>query len=209
MICTQFYEGQGLGNQLWAYVTLRVIAERKSLTFGVVNPQYFKGFPFLNLDFGEFIELPPDSDPNDVSVLQVGIKYLYVEEQEFDSVSGLDVTNKTIDLEQILDSTKIQGNFQNHTFVTPFKAQIKEWLKPTPPNFYTAIDDYVCVINFRGGEYRHWKALFLDKHYWHRARRIMSETVPGIKFRVVTHDPELAKYHSPADQIVNSGVEED
>lgn len=209
MICTQFYEGQGLGNQLWAYVTLRVIAERKSLTFGVVNPQYFKGFPFLNLDFGEFIELPPNSDPNDVSVLPVGIKYLYVEEQEFDSVSGLDITHKTIDLEQISDSTKIQGNFQNHTFVTPFKAQIKEWLKPTPPNFYTAIDDYVCVINFRGGEYRHWKALFLDKHYWHRARRIMSETVPGIKFRVVTDDPELAKYFFPADEIVNSGIDED
>jgi hypothetical protein len=209
LICTQFYEGQGLGNQLWAYVTLRVIAERKSLTFGVVNPQYFKGFPFLNLDFGEFIELPPNSDPNDVSVLPVGIKYLYVEEQEFDSVSGLDITHKTIDLEQISDSTKIQGNFQNHTFVTPFKAQIKEWLKPTPPNFYTAIDDNVCVINFRGGEYRHWKALFLDKHYWHRARRIMSETVPGIKFRVVTDDPELAKYFFPVDEIVNSGIAED
>lgn len=209
MICTQFYEGQGLGNQLWAYVTLRVIAEKKSLPFGVVNPQYFKGFPFLDLDFGEFVELPPNSDPNDVSVLPLGIKHLFVEQQEYDAVSGLDITSKSYDLDLISDSTKIQGNFQNHEFIAPFKSRIREWLKPITPKYYSGIDNEACIINFRGGEYRHWKAIFLDKHYWHRARKLMTETIPGVKFRVITDDPELAKYFFPADEIVNGGIAED
>lgn len=209
MICTQFYEGQGLGNQLWAYVTLRIISERKSIPFGVVNPQYFKGFPFLDLDFGEYVELPAGSNPNDTTILPVGIKHLFHENQISDSVSGLDTTFQTLDVERILDSTKIQGNFQDHEFIKEHKPQISQWLKPVNQKFETEIAGNVCIINFRGGEYRHWKPVFLDKNYWHRARRLMERIVPGVTFKVITDDPKLAKYFFPADEVVDGCIAED
>ena len=209
MICTQFYEGQGLGNQLWAYVTLRVIAEQKGLPFGVVNPQYFKGFPFLNLDFGEFVQLPDGSDPNDVMTLPVGINNIFLEPQKFDPETGLDITFDSLDITQISDATKIQGNFQDQAFIAPFKTQISEWLAPVEYKNLNNFQGEVCVINFRGGEYRHWKSVFLDKNYWHRARRLMQETVPGVKFKVVTDDPKLARYFFPPDEIVDGSIEED
>jgi hypothetical protein len=209
LICTQFYEGQGLGNQLWAYVTLRVIAEQKSLPFGVVNPQYFKGFPFLDLDFGAFVELPPESDPNDTSTLPLGIEYIFYENQEFDQQSGLHITDTDLDLEKILDSTKIEGNFQNHNFIKNHKAQISSWLKTNVDTSEPDNAEDICVINFRGGEYRHWKSVFLDKHYWHRARKLMRDAVPDVKFKVVTDDPKLARYYFPGDEIVDEGIASD
>jgi hypothetical protein len=209
MICTQFYEGQGLGNQLWAYVTLRVIAEQKGLPFGVVNPQYFKGFPFLNLDFGEFVQLPDGSDPNDIMTLPVGINNIFLEPQKFDPETGLDITFISLDVREISDSTKIQGNFQDQAFIAPFRTQISEWLNPVEYQNSIDLQGDVCVINFRGGEYRHWKSVFLDKNYWHRARRLIQETVPGVKFKVVTDDPKLARYFFPADEILDGGIDED
>ncbi|MDQ3014273.1 MAG: hypothetical protein M3Q73_00200, partial [bacterium] len=53
MIATEFYHGQGLGNQLWCYVTTRVIAIKKGYDFGIVFPERFKGNEFMRLDFGK------------------------------------------------------------------------------------------------------------------------------------------------------------
>ena len=46
MIFIKFEEGQGLGNQLWNYITLRSIAKYKSYDFCVLNFHNFKGINF-------------------------------------------------------------------------------------------------------------------------------------------------------------------
>ena len=53
MIVTEFYKGQGLGNQLACYITTRVIAKDKGYGFGVMHPERFKGIGFFVLDFGD------------------------------------------------------------------------------------------------------------------------------------------------------------
>ena len=52
MLVTEFYKGQGLGNQLACYMTARVIALDRGFELGVMHPERFKGADFMSLDFG-------------------------------------------------------------------------------------------------------------------------------------------------------------
>jgi len=42
MIATRFYNGQGLGNQLWAYVVTRTIALDLGYEYGIMSPEKFR-----------------------------------------------------------------------------------------------------------------------------------------------------------------------
>ena len=53
MIATEFYRGQGFGNQLWVYATLRSLAKTQNYKFSIISTHRFKGKSFLDLDFGE------------------------------------------------------------------------------------------------------------------------------------------------------------
>ena len=65
MIGTEFLKGQGLGNQLFCYITARCIAKERGCAFGTagqeqlaVNIHSKKGMYFMDLDLGERICLP-------------------------------------------------------------------------------------------------------------------------------------------------------
>ena len=53
MICTELYNGQGLGNQLWLYTVTRTKALDLGVDFGIMRPEKFKGLHFLDLDFSK------------------------------------------------------------------------------------------------------------------------------------------------------------
>ena len=70
MLATEFLHGQGLGNQLFAYVTTRVLARRLGYDFGIKGLQSAgdsrvnkKGFYFMNLDYGK--EVPDNLERYD------------------------------------------------------------------------------------------------------------------------------------------------
>ena len=63
VIGTEFLKGQGLGNQLFSYVTARCIALERGCAFGTagqeqlaVNLHSNKGLYFLDMDLGERLE---------------------------------------------------------------------------------------------------------------------------------------------------------
>lgn len=63
VIGTEFLKGQGLGNQLFCYVTARCIALERGCAFGTagqeqlaVNIHSKKGMYFMDMDLGERIE---------------------------------------------------------------------------------------------------------------------------------------------------------
>lgn len=56
MLVTRFYDGQGLGNQLWTYIVTRTVALDKGYEFGFGSIEKFKGHDFLNLNFGRPVE---------------------------------------------------------------------------------------------------------------------------------------------------------
>ncbi|MEE3400325.1 MAG: glycosyl transferase, partial [Eubacterium sp.] len=68
MIGTEMIKGQGLGNQLFVYVTARAIATEKGCEFGILNPEQFgnnihssNGMYFMDIDCGKVIS-PNDKD---------------------------------------------------------------------------------------------------------------------------------------------------
>ena len=57
MIFLEFLEGQGLGNQLWNYVTLRSLSKVLRFDYRVLYPEKFKGKNFLDISYSNIKNL--------------------------------------------------------------------------------------------------------------------------------------------------------
>jgi len=189
MLSTPFYKGQGLGNQLHNYVTVRCLALDKGYDFGVQFPENFKGKDFMDLNMG----LPVTGGRTDVEggvpeVLPDGFKHYYREEM---------IGNGEYDpkVSQIEDWTLIHGNLQGEDYFKHRKDEIKEWLK-VPLKYQNFAPIGTCIINFRGGEYKYVPEFFLPKSYWDKAIALMRER-GVISFHVVTDDVEEARKFFP------------
>lgn len=201
MICTEFYDGQGLGNQLWLYVVTRVKSLDLGVSHGIARPEKFKGMHFLDIDFGVqvFGGEGPEGGPPDR--LPQSIVHYYQEPTTRHPETNQDVTALDPGFEEIVDQTKIDGNFQSPLFIQHKKDDIRRWLTPIDRYRRIDVDPYECIINFRGGEYRHMKDVFLPPTYWKTARELMLKIEPRIKFKVVTDDPKLAKSFFPRTEV--------
>lgn len=187
MISTPFYNGQGLGNQLANYVTVRTLALDKGFDFGVQFPERFKGAHFMNLDMGKLVTggitttegATPEKLPD-------GFKHYYRE-------AFIDNGDYDLDVIRVQDNTLIHGNLQGVKYFQNRKDEIREWLKVEP----LEMPEDVCVINFRGGEYKYVKDFFLPHSYWRRCIEMMLEINPDMKFEVHTDDVEEATLFFP------------
>lgn len=194
MITTEFYHGQGFGNQLAVYVTTRAIALHNGYEFGFTGLENFgdrryndNGVYFMDLDLG----LPVDSS---------NIKNYY-KEKEFriklntshhDTTIGCDIRLLDYDLLNILDNTKIDGIMQGEDYFYEYRNQIKQWLKLKPEyDNYDITSDDICVLNIR--DYEGDSSLFLSRDYWVRAIYHMLNLNPNMQFLVITESPEMAK----------------
>ncbi len=93
----------------------------------------------------------------------------------------------------------IDGEFQGEKYFIHRLDEVREWLKVEPLD---VLDD-VCVINFRGGEYKHFPDLYLPKSYWDFAvAHICLKYGTGMRFEVHTDDPEEAKKFFPTFPII-------
>lgn len=210
MIVTQIYKGQGLGNQLWCYVTTRVIAADRGFDFGIMTPENFKCNDFMNLDFG--LEVTggdgPEGGPPDT--LPVGIANYYKERQIRHPISKADISAYDPELVNIPDQTKIDGTMQDEKYILHRKSEIHGWLKVRPEFECTdyASDD-ICVINFRGGEYRFVKDVFLPRQYWDDAVKQMRIINPNFRFIVITEDVNTAKKFFPDFEVQHFSIAKD
>ena len=208
MIVTEFYKGQGLGNQLWSYITTRVIAEKKGYKYGIMHPENFKGSEFLTLDFGEIViggygpdGGPPYSLPND-------ILYYYREKKEL--LWNIDISTCDKNLLSIHDNTKIDGDFQSEKYIEDYRDFVITCIKFDKAKEildYSAED--VCILNIRGGEYKTVRDLLLPKSYWINSMLKMKEINSLMKFFVVTDDVEYAKNLLPGIEILHRGISAD
>jgi hypothetical protein len=189
MLVTAMYNGSGLGNQLANYVSVRCLASDKKLKFGVQYPERFKGLGFMTLNFGELVTGGiTEIEGQKPSVLPDGIEYWYKEE-----TSGYDPKFK-----EIKDNTLVHGWLQGVDYFKHKKNAIRRWLKV---DFLDMPDD-VCVINFRGGEYKYVPDFFLPKSYFDMAIAKMLEINPNMQFVVHTDDKEEARKFFPDYSIV-------
>ena len=93
----------------------------------------------------------------------------------------------------------LDGEFQNSIIWKGMIHWVRDWLKVEPLH----MPDDLCVINFRGGEYKIFPELYLPKEYWDLAVKMMRETNPDMKFVVHTDDLEEAKKFFPDFYIVS------
>ena len=65
------------------------------------------------------------------------------------------------------DNTIIFGNNKDEKYFDHNKKLVKEWLKVKEEyDTYEYMDDDVCVLNYRGGEYVGFHELYLTREYW-------------------------------------------
>ncbi len=108
MITTEFYDGQGLGNQLWCYITTRVIALDRGYDFGIEHREKFKGMQFLDIDFGRNVE---------------NIKNYYEEKRLLHPLSGADIPYVRQRRVNVADNTKLEGLLQDEQYIIHRKEE--------------------------------------------------------------------------------------
>jgi hypothetical protein len=204
MIVSEFYDGQGLGNQLWAYVVLRSLAGRQGFSFGVQHPEKFKGKGIFEIDFGTSViggEGPEGGPP---TKLPDHIDHYINESRLFENKTGLDVTSIDAALLNISDRTKFDGNFQSLKYLTGFEDHIRNWLKLRPIQMSSnELGSDVCVVHVRGGDYLNTFA-FLPRKFYENAMRTIKNISPNVKFVAVTDDLKYCKNILPNIQIIGS-----
>ena len=199
MLATEFIHGQGLGNQLFCYVTTRMLAHKLGYDFGIgglrnagdsrVNK---KGFYFMNLDYGK--EVPDGLTRYDE----------YRHGAFTDSWIRTDIRLTDKNLFSISDNTIIYGNLQSEEYFCNRLDLVKEWLKVGQE--YEHMDTNgknICVMNFRGGDMVGNAGGFVPRSYWLKAIDNMLQYNPSMEFCIVTDDvktanamlPEYPAYH--------------
>ena len=200
MIVTELWNGQGLGNQLHCYVATRCIAMTLGFTFGIHHPERFKGHNlFPNLYFGEPVTGGYTSvEGQTPEKLPDGITNYYREKTTLHT-SGSNISGYDDDLYNLQDNTKIDGLMQGEGYYSHLKQYVYSWLKVEP----IELDDNVCIINFRGGEYVGVKDFFLPPSYWFNAIGNMRKFRPDLRFEVVTDDVKTAKEFFPELKVTH------
>lgn len=210
MIVTEIYNGQGLGNQLWCYVVIRVIAKNLGYDFGIMHPEKFKGIDFLELYFGKQVIGGKGPEGGPPKKLPEGINYYYREKETIHPVNGSDIRLYDKNLVNVFPNTKIDGMMQDEQYIVHRKNEIREWLKIKEEyECFDYADDNTCVINFRGGEYARHKDLYLNEKYWKDAENNMLKINPNFKFVVITDDTYEAKKFFPDYNVFHFNIGKD
>ena len=205
MIATEFLEGQGLGNQLWVYAACRSIADELGMPHKIFHQEKFKGHSFVDIDCGS---CNTSSTKNEEEL--IGGLSLFNEEMFFDPDMGYFSSDFDQRVLRLKPNTKIHGLFQSEKYFFGDPSRAKKYIKLKPKYLATQlVDNNVCVINIRGGEYKRHKKLILPQSYWINAMRNMTELYGVKDFIAVSDDDRYVKALLPGVQILKGNMAED
>lgn len=170
MIITEFYDGQGLGNQLWAYAVTRLIAHHKGCQFSIIGADRFKGKKIMDLDFG----------------VEPVIENYYREKEG--KVDGRSMWPYDPDLLGVPLNTKIDGNFQSYQYIRGNEDLVREWIKP---HIVYDLPDNLCVVHCRMGDFV-LTDTFLPEIYYHNAKEKALSERSDLDFVCLSDQPERA-----------------
>lgn len=209
---TTLLKGQGLGNQLFCYVTTRCLALEHGYDFSILGKETIAnnihsscGLYFMDLDFGLSLE---ESD----------FKYKYEEEEErlylpnssHDLNHGCYITGPVDSLLQIQGDTLISGNMQAEAYYIKYKKEIKEWLKVKEEyDCYEYSKENLCILHLRCTDYLDAPELFLQKKYWMDGMKNMRKINPNMEFMIITNDVKEAEKIIPGVKAYNFDLAKD
>ena len=196
MITTELYPAMGLGNQLWLYAVCRTIATDKGLDFGIQSAHRFKGRHIMELDFGSPVR--GRSSRSFSARLPKGVEHYYREKSRTNPLNGELSPFYDPDLRRINDCTKIDGYFQAERYIRHRKSEITEWFTV---RHEAPIDENLCVVSVRGGDYLTIENLALGEAYYRNAMSEMTRLRPSARFLIITDDPIHARKLLPDIEI--------
>jgi hypothetical protein len=202
MIVTEFYNGQGLGNQLWAYAVTKSLAKFYNYKLGIMKFNKFKAKNFIELEYDLDIndgEGPEGGPPN---FLPKGILNYYKERMQVYNSCDISLVDENI--LNIKDNTKIDGVLQSEKYFLQSKDVISSFFKFNKEIFDYSNDNY-CIIHYRGGDFP-WPNVGLNSNYYEHAIKYIKSINPNINFLMVTDDLIKANKILPGIQIVGSSI---
>lgn len=196
IIATELLKGQGLGNQLFCYVTVRSLAYAKGYDFAILNRAIFannihsnKGMYFMDIDCG--LDVPKESFE---TVYHEREDRIFMGNSRHDIEHGCYVTGADEALLAIDKTTLVYGNLQAWAYFGSYRDEIKKWLAVKPEyDCLTYSRENLCIINVRGGEYAGSPELFLRRKYWLDAMRKMRAIRADMEFIIITDDIDAAR----------------
>ena len=201
MLYLEFLDGQGLGNQLWNYVTLRSLSKKLGYEYEIINPHNFKGKSFLQISYST-----NKVRKNIISGSQ-NLK-IFREKLFYDKSLKTFVCDFDKDILQIEQNTLLKGLFQSEKYL--FNNDINQYIKLKNSNRYKSnSQEHKCILNIRGGEYKRFKELILPKSYWLDAMKNIQNTHNNMKFYIVTDDYDYAKNLLPELKILKGNIDDD
>ncbi len=217
MIGTEFLKGQGLGNQLFCYITARCIARERGCAFGTagqeqlaVNIHSKRGMYFMELDLGEPIVDAKGSTRSGMVRYDEREERVYLGNSRHDMEHGCYVAGEDDALHSLSDDTLIYGNMQAEGYFEKYRDEIREWMKVLPAyDSHEFTRDNLCILNLRGGEYTDSPELYLGKKYWMDGMKNMRKLRPDMEFIIVTDDPQAARKLLPGLPVYHSDLDRD
>jgi hypothetical protein len=212
IIATELLKGQGLGNQLFCYVTTRCIALRNNCDYSILGGEtlannihsqcglYFMdlelGIPTNKEDFGEIYNEHEDR--------------LYVASSKHDIEHGAYVTGTDTELLNMKRTVLAYGNMQSEDYYLQYKKEICQWLKvKSEYECYDYSQDDLCIIHLRCTDYMDSPELFLNKKYWINGMRNMRKINPSMRFMIITNDVKEAEKLIPGVKAYNFDLAKD
>jgi hypothetical protein len=187
------------GDQMVRYALTRSVAEEKGYTWGinkVPSHDYLGGkeqLDFFHLDYGLPNNAPYGSLPEGVTDEWVERITRYKDYNFYDYQPEVFFINDNTNLKIFCAQ---DARYYNREKLRKWFAIGKEEVKICKLILESKdiiLDENLCVINCRGGEYRGIPDLFLPKIYYEKAIQDMLSKNPKMEFIVITDDPEYFK----------------
>lgn len=212
MIGTELLTGQGLGNQLFCYVTTRCIAMDNHLPFSILGSETVAnnmhsscGMYFMDLDYGV-----PSSKEDYHQVYYEKEDRIFLGNSRHDLTHGCYVTGVDEKLLHPEDGTLIMGNMQAESYYISHKEEISQWLKVKEE--YDCMEysrDNLCILHLRCSDYLGSPELYLRKKYWIDGMKNMKKINPNMEFMIITNDVKEAGRLLPGIPAYNFDLAKD
>lgn len=196
IIATELLKGQGLGNQLFCYVTIRSLAYAKEYDFAILNREIFannihsnKGMYFMDIDCG--LDVPKEVFE---TVYHEREDRIFIGNSMHDIEHGCYVSGADRNLLELDKTMLLYGNMQAWEYFGKYRDEIKKWLAvKSEYDCFAYAKENLCIINVRGGEYAGNPELFLRRKYWLDAMKQMRRIRSDMEFMIVTDDVDAAR----------------
>lgn len=214
MLGTEFINGQGLGNQLFCYVTARAVALENGYEFGTAGQERFavnihnnRGMYFMDVDLGHAIS---EEDKKKFNVYHDVETRLYIGNSKHDLTHGCYVAGADLGIHHVEDNTLIYGNMQAESYFIKYLPQVRQWLKVKPEyDSYEYSKENLCIINMRGGEYTGSPELLINPKYWINGMKEMRKIRPDMEFMIITDDVKTAEKLLPGIKAYHFDIGKD